>query len=151
MNSIPFEAWAEVDMRSESPESLGRIEEVFVEAMNRALVEENALRRDGEPIALDLEKIGDRPSGEMDPSTPLVQRAMATTLLFDVEPSLGRSSTDSNVPIALGVPAVTIGRGGIGANGHAPDEYWINRDAYLAVQRALLLTVAEAGLAPPVS
>lgn len=151
VNAIPFEAWAEVDMRSESPESLARIEEVFVEAMNRALVEENALRRGGDPLALDLEKIGDRPSGEMPASTPLVQRAMASTLLFDVEPSLGRSSTDSNVPIALGVPAVTIGRGGIGANGHAPDEYWINRDAYLAVQRALLLTVAEAGLAPPVS
>jgi len=51
----------------------------------------------------------------------------------------------------MGFPAVTIGRGGIGRNGHAPEEYWINRDAYLAVQRALLLVVAEAGLAAPVS
>jgi acetylornithine deacetylase/succinyl-diaminopimelate desuccinylase-like protein len=151
VNAIPFEAWAEVDMRSESPESLGRIEAAFIAAMERALDEENALRRDGPELALDLAKIGDRPSGEMDPGTPLVQRAMATTRIFDVEPELSRSSTDSNVPIALGVPAVTIGRGGIGANGHAPEEYWINRDAYVAVQRALLLVVAEAGLAKPVS
>lgn len=151
VNSIPFEAWAEIDMRSISPASLPPMESALIEAMNRALVEENALRRDGDPLSLDLAKIGDRPSGEMDPSIPLVQRSLAITRLFDVEPSLGRSSTDSNVPIALGYPAVTIGRGGIGANGHAPDEYWINRDAYLAVQRALLLTVAEAGLGTPVS
>jgi di/tripeptidase len=68
-----------------------------------------------------------------------------------VEGELARSSTDSNVPIAMGVPAVTIGRGGAGSNGHAPDEYWINRDAFLAVQRALLLVTAEAGFAGPIS
>ena len=151
VNSIPFEAWAEVDMRSESPESLARIEGVFVAAMERALEEENALRRDGPALTLDLAKIGDRPSGEMDPTAPLVQRALAVTHLFDVEPSLSRSSTDSNVPIALGVPAITIGRGGVGGNGHAPDEFWVNRDAYLAVQRAMLIVLAEAGVGTPVS
>src|SRR5690606_14910015 len=102
-------------------------------------------------LTLDLAKIGDRPSGEMDPATPLVQRALAVTSLFDVQGELDRSSTDSNVPIAQGVPAVTIGRGGIGVNSHAPDEYWVNREAWLAVQRALLLVVAEAGFAGPVS
>jgi len=151
VNAIPSEAWAEVDMRSESPESLARIEAAFVAAMERALEEENALRRDGPELTLDLAKIGDRPSGEIDAATPLVQRAMATTRLFDAEPSLSRSSTNSNVPIALGVPAVTIGRGGIGANAHALDEYWINRHAYVAVQRALLMVVAEAGFAAPIS
>ncbi|MDX1494750.1 MAG: M20/M25/M40 family metallo-hydrolase [Longimicrobiales bacterium] len=151
VNSVPFEAWMEVDMRSESPESLARIEEVFLAAMDRALEEENALRREGPVLTVDKAKIGDRPSGEMDPTTPLVQRALAATAAFGVEGELGRSSTDSNVPIALGIPAVTIGRGGIGANGHAPDEYWINRDAPLAVQRALLLVVAEAGFAGPIS
>jgi len=151
VNSVPFETWMEVDMRSESPESLTRIEAAFLAAMDRGVVEENALRREGGPLTVDKAKVGDRPSGEMDPATPLVQRALATTAVFGVEGELARSSTDSNVPIARGVPAVTIGRGGEGANGHAPDEYWINRDAYLAVQRALLLVVAEAGFAGPVS
>ena len=151
VNSIPFESWMEVDMRSVSPESLMRIERVFLAAMRRALDEENALRREGPAITVDIDKIGDRPSGEMDPTTPLVQRALATTVVFDVEGRLARSSTDSNVPIALGVPAVTIGRGGVGGAGHAPGEWWINRDAYLAIQRALLLVVAEAGLAGPIS
>jgi len=151
VNSIPFETWMEVDMRSLSPESLDRIEGVFLAAMQRGLDEENALRREGVALTIDNDKIGDRPSGEGDPSSPLVQRALATTALFGVEGVLGRSSTDSNIPISLGVPAVTIGRGGAGGAGHAPEEFWINRDAYVAVQRALLLVVAEAGMAGPIS
>lgn len=146
VNSIPFESWMEVDMRSVSPESLGEIEAAFVSAMERAVEGENGLRRAGEPIRLDLQKIGDRPSGEMSAATPLVQRAMATTTVFGGTPALGTGSTNSNIPIALGVPAVTIGRGGGGGNAHAPEEYWVNRDGHLAIQRALLLTVAEAGL-----
>jgi acetylornithine deacetylase/succinyl-diaminopimelate desuccinylase-like protein len=146
VNSIPFEAWMEVDMRSESPASLARIEAAFVAAMERAETEENGLRREGDPVRLVLDKIGDRPSGEVPPDTPLVQRAMATSALLGGEPELARSSTNSNIPIALGIPAVTIGRGGAGGNSHAPEEYWVNQDGYLAIQRALLLTVSEAGL-----
>jgi tripeptide aminopeptidase len=151
VNAVPFEAWMEVDMRSVSPESLDRIEGVFLRAMDRALAEENALRREGPPLTVDKDRIGLRPSGELAATTPLVQRALATTEHFGVEGELARSSTDSNVPIALGIPAVTIGRGGESHNGHAPNEFWVNREAYLAVQRALLLVVAEAGLAGPVS
>ena len=146
VNSIPFESWMEVDMRSESPESLSRIEAAFLATMDQGLEEENALRRRGDPLTVDKDKIGDRPSGEMDPSDPLIQRALAATSIFGVEGELARSSTDSNIPISLGTPAVTIGRGGIGGNGHAPNEYWINRDGHLAIQRALLLLVAQAGI-----
>ena len=151
VNSIPAEAWMEVDMRSESPESLERIEQVFLDAMSRGLNEENRLRRSGPPLTLENRKVGDRPSGSLESSLPLIQRALATTAVFGVSGELARSSTDSNVPIALGVPAVTIGRGGIGGEGHSPGEWWINRDGHLAIQRALLLVVAEAGLANPIS
>ena len=151
VNSVPFESWMEVDMRSESPASLARIEQAFLAAMDRGAAEENELRREGDPLQAIKDKIGDRPSGELDPSTPVIQRALAATAEFGVQGELARSSTDSNVPIALGIPAVTIGRGGQGANGHAPDEFWINVDAYLAVQRALVLVVAEAGFAGPIS
>ncbi len=148
VNAIPFEAWAEIDMRSESPQSLATIDAALHAAMQRALGEENGLRRRGDPLTVDLDMIGDRPSGEMDPKAPLVQRAIATTLHFGAEADLGRSSTNSNIPISLGVPAVTIGRGGVGGENHSPGEWWINRDGHLAIQRALLLLVAEAGLAP---
>ena len=146
VNSIPAESWMEVDMRSVSPESLARIEEVFLAAMDRALEEENSLRRDGRPLAVEKLRIGDRPSGEGDPDAPLVQRALAATAHFGVRGQLRRSSTNSNVPIALGVPAVTIGRGGVGFGAHSPGEYWVNVDGHLAIQRALLLLVAEAGV-----
>ena len=151
VNAVPFEAWMEVDMRSISPESLDRIEQVFLAAMDRALAEENGMRREGEPLRVVKDRIGLRPSGELPDDEPIVQRALASSAYFDVEGEVARSSTDSNIPISLGIPAVTIGRGGISANGHAPDEYWINEDAYLAVQRAILLVVAQAGLAGPIS
>lgn len=150
VNAIPFDSWMEVDMRSISPESLARIEQVFLEAMDRGLRDENALRRSGPPLTVDKDRIGDRPSGEGDRDTPLVQRALATTAVFGVQGTLVRSSTDSNIPIALGVPAVTIGRGGMGFGAHSPQEYWINVDGHLAIQRALLLLVAEAGMAGPI-
>ena len=147
VNAIPFQSWMEVDMRSVSPESLARIEAVFLAAMDRAVEEENALRRDGAPLTVEKDRIGDRPSGNGDRSAPLIERALATTAIFGVEGEFSRSSTNSNVPIALGIPAVTIGRGGIGVGAHSPGEYWVNVDGHLAIQRALLLVVAEAGMA----
>ena len=150
VNAIPFESWMEVDMRSVSEESLARIDAAFQDAMRRALAEENALRRDGPEIELELDQIGDRPSGEIADDHPLVQRASEVVRLFGGEPELARSSTDSNIPIALGIPAVTIGSGGIGGGAHSPGEWWINRDGHLAIQAGLLLLVSEAGLAEPV-
>jgi len=149
VNSIPFEAWMEVDMRSVSEESLARIDAAFRAAMREALDEANALRREGPALELELDQIGDRPSGEIPDDQPLVQRAAASIRRFGGEPELGRSSTDSNIPIALGIPAVTIGSGGVGGGAHSPGEWWIDEDGHLAIQAALLLLVSEAGLAEP--
>lgn len=146
VNSIPFEAWMEVDMRSEDPERLNGIDAIFVETMQMALDEYNATGLQGEALTVDIDRIGDRPSGEIAAETPIVQRAMASSLYFGEEPSLSRSSTDSNIPISLGIPAVTMGRGGVGGNNHSLDEWWINRDGHLAIQSALLVVLGEAGL-----
>ena len=146
VNSIPYEAWMEVDMRSIDPDRLAGIDRLFVEAMERALGEQNEERRSGAAMTVDIDQVGDRPSGEIDPATPFVQRALASVVQMGFEPQLARSSTDSNVPIALGIPAVTIGRGGAGGNAHALDEWWLNEDGHLAIQRSLLLILAEAGI-----
>jgi hypothetical protein len=95
-----------------------------------------------------VDQVGNRPSGTLASEHPLVQRAVASSEIFAGFGGLGISSTNSNIPIARGIPAVTIGRGGIGGNTHAPEEWWLNRNGHLAIQRALLLLVAEAGLAP---
>ena len=133
-------------MRSVSNENLEQIDEILQKSVQKALDEENEMRRRGPELTVDVEMIGNRPSGEIDSETPLVQRAMSTAQFFGSEPSLTRSSTDSNIPISLNIPAVTIGRGGAGGNGHSLNEWWLNKDGYLAIQRALLLVVSEAGL-----
>lgn len=135
-------------MRSESPQSLDRIADAFERCVRKAVEEENGVRRDGPPLELKLEQIGLRPSGETDPASPLVQRAMAATRHFGEEPVLSRSSTNSNIPISLGIPAVTIGRGGIGSENHSPSEWWMDVDGYKATQRALLILLAESGMEP---
>lgn len=147
VNSVPFEAWLEVDMRSESQHSLQQIDSIFLAAVQQALVEQNALVRRDDALTVDVQLVGDRPSGETAEDAPLLQRAIAVTRHFGDEPRIGRSSTDSNVPIARGIPAITIGRGGVGGNTHAPDEWWINRNGAEAIRRALIMLVAEAGLA----
>ncbi len=146
VNSIPFESWMEVDMRSASPERLNDIDRIFKEAMNKAVEDYNASGVKGKPIELILEQIGDRPSGELSTDLPLIQRAMAGTKFFDVEPSLTRGSTNSNIPISLGIPAVTLGRGGDGGGAHSLHEWWINKDGADAIKLAMLVTIAEAGL-----
>lgn len=148
MNSVPFESWMEVDMRSESAERLAGIDAIFLASVERALDEQNQGIADGPDLEMELEQVGDRPSGEIDPSEPFVQRAMAAVAHFGFEPRLTRSSTDSNVPIAMGIPAVTIGRGGAGGGNHSLDEWWLNEDGHIAIQRTLLLVLAEAGFAP---
>lgn len=148
VNSIPFEASMQVDMRSLSQERLATIDSLFHRAIRRAVTEMNASRRSGPEVTVEIKMIGDRPSGEVAVDDPLVQRAVAATELFGLEPRLGRSSTDANVPIALGVPAITIGGGGSGGGGHSPGEWFINQNGPRGIQRALLILVAQAGLAP---
>ena len=145
VNSIPFESWMEIDMRSVSPERLDSLDALFRDAMYRARDEQNALSRLGDTLTVELEMIGNRPSGELGAEIPLVQRAMASTAFFGKRPILNRGSTNSNIPIALGIPAVTIGRGGKGANAHSLDEWWLDADGYKATQLALLVLVAESG------
>lgn len=148
VNSIPFEAWMEVDMRSEVQERLVRVDSIFQTAMRRALHEYNATRREGEPLELDVELIGDRPSGEIPVTDPFVQRTVAAALELGLEPDLSRSSTDSNIPISMGIPAVTLDGGGIGGRAHSLDEWFINRNGPLGIQHALLTLLAQAGVTP---
>ncbi len=146
INSIPFESWMEVDMRSNSPERLAGVDEIFQNAIKKALKEQNEIKRRGPELTVDVKMVGDRPSGKHDHDVPLIQRAAASAKFFGAEPSLGSSSTNSNTPIALGVPAITIGRGGAGGGVHSLNEWWLNKDGNKAVFNALVILLAEAGI-----
>ena len=147
VNAVPHESWAEVDLRSVDPEQLGRMDDVLRGAVERALDEQNRRRDRGQPLAATIEPIGDRPSGTVDPGTPLVRLALAVTRFLGLSPRLDAASTDANLPIADGIPAVTIGRGGSGGGAHSLGEWWTAKDAHVGTERALLLLVAAAGLA----
>lgn len=146
VNSIPFETWIEVDMRSVSPEKLTGIENIFLAQINKALNDFNTTVKKGPKLTLNLEKIGERPSGELPESLPLIQRAIAATSYFKAEPVLTHGSTNSNIPISLGVPSITIGRGGKSGGAHSLDEWWLNEKGADAIKLALLILVAEAGI-----
>jgi tripeptide aminopeptidase len=146
VNAIPFDAWIEVDMRSENNARLLQIDSMFKAAVRTALSEQNRLVRHGNPLTVEVKLVGDRPSGAVAADAPLVRRALAAARHLGAEPELESSSTDANVPIARGIPAITIGSGGVGGNAHAPDEWWLNRDGARGIQRVLVTLLLEAGL-----
>ncbi|WP_245750698.1 M20/M25/M40 family metallo-hydrolase [Flagellimonas taeanensis] len=146
VNSIPFESWMEVDMRAIDPMNLDEIEAIFKTSVEKAITEyNNSGVRD--KVTYELTKIGDRPSGELPPSLPLIQRSMAATQYFGVTPSLGRGSTNINIPVSKGIPSVCIGRGGKGGGAHSLHEWYLNDEpGDESIQLALLITLAQAGL-----
>jgi acetylornithine deacetylase/succinyl-diaminopimelate desuccinylase-like protein len=146
INSIPFESNMQIDIRSVEPARLDEMETLLNKAVQEALNHQNGLKRRGPELKVEIDKIGNRPSGTLSDQLPLVQRTLAATRLFGVEPYLTRGSTNSNIPIALGIPAVTIGRGGKGGKAHSLDEWWVNEDGHKAIQLALLILLSEAGI-----
>jgi len=147
INSIPFEAWMEIDMRSGDQSKLDDIDAVLQGAIAEALAAENEGRAKGEALTVEVKRVGTRPAAKGDSQSALVQRAMAAATALGVAPSLRISSTDSNLPISLGVPAVTMSRGGKNGGAHSLDEWWQDVDGYLGPQLGLLTLLAEAGLA----
>ncbi|MBW3552906.1 MAG: M20/M25/M40 family metallo-hydrolase [Gemmatimonadetes bacterium] len=149
VNSVPFEAWMEVDMRSVDDERLRGIDALFRRTVHEAVAEQNGRPRRGDSLTVELELVGDRPSGSIAADAPLIQRARAAISHFGLEPSLGRSSTDSNIPISRGIQAVTLGGGGEGSGAHSLHEWWLDRDSHIAIQRTLLVVLAQTGLVAP--
>jgi acetylornithine deacetylase/succinyl-diaminopimelate desuccinylase-like protein len=146
INSIPEEAWLEVDLRSTSSAMLDRFDREVRIIVRAAAQQENARRATATPpLSHDVLVIGDRPSGELPADHPLVVTAIEATQLIDREPELAAASTDANIPIALGIPAIAIGAGGRGGDAHTPGEWYDNVDGPLGIARAMtiLATAAE--------
>ena len=119
INSIAFESWMEIDMRSGDQGKLDEIDAVLQRAVQEALVEENAARLEGPELTVDVQRVGTRPAALGDPDSLLVQHAAAAMHEFGIEAELRISSTDANHPISIGVPAITMSRGGISEGAHS--------------------------------
>ncbi len=148
VNSIPPDAMMEVDLRSESAEELLKLDAFFRRAVREATEDENAARRAGErPLELTVQLIGERPSGETPAKAAIVQLALEATEAVGARARLNQASTDSNLPISLGIPAITIGAGGMSGNSHTLEEWYDPRGRDVGLKRGLLLALAIIGVA----
>ncbi|PZR10289.1 MAG: peptidase M20 [Azospirillum brasilense] len=150
INAIPEEAWMEVDLRSESAEALAALEERFLATLPQAAADEDAARdvkRGG--IQVEVRQVGDRPAGTTPREARIVRLAEAVIAARGYAPKLEASSTDSNIPISLGIPAVTVASGGTGGRAHSLEE-WIDvapEESAKGIATALGVIVSVAGLA----
>lgn len=144
VNSIAFEAWMEVDMRSADAAALTALDANFQKALDVAMAEEN--ERWGNRGRLEVERtlVGDRPAGRVAASSPIVVTAVSVTRALGLPVTLDEGSTDSNIPINLGIPAVTIDGGGRGEGAHSLGESFDTTNSWQGTARALLLAIALA-------
>jgi acetylornithine deacetylase/succinyl-diaminopimelate desuccinylase-like protein len=132
----------EVDMRSSDPAQLAAVDGTFQKAVDAAVAEEN--QRWGKPnvISATKELVGDRPAGSTPENSPIVRTGLATATALGFTANLGEGSTDSNIPMSMKIPAITIGGGGRGREAHALTESFDTTDSWHGTQHALLLTIA---------
>jgi tripeptide aminopeptidase len=153
VNSIPFEGSMEVDMRSESATELASVDAKIQKILRDALAAENARwpgpRAAAAKLSLVIDTIGIRPTGGQADAAPIVQTALNAAKALGFTSQTSASSTDANIPISLGIPAIRIGGGGQGGGAHALGEWYIDTpNSYLGPQWAALLVSALAGVAP---
>lgn len=147
VNVIPQSASMDVDLRSVSDPELARLEDFLLMALNRAVIDENVMRAaSGKKLKADVRLIGNRPSGETPRESYLVRTAMEASRVLGITPILNRASTDANIPISLGIPAITIGAGGKSNDSHRLSEWFDPTGRELGYKRALLLALGLAGL-----
>ena len=144
VNSIPAEAWMEMDMRSSDPAALESLDAQFHRALKEAVEEENRRWNNQGPVSVSAELVGMRPGGRTPESSAIVATALAVTKALGLETSLREGSTDANVPMNLGIPAITIGGGGKGEGAHTLRETFDTRESWQGTLRALLLAIALA-------
>lgn len=144
INAIPAQAWLEIDLRSERRDALEELETRARDILLRAARAESSA---AEEVGCDIVVFGDRPAGATPADHPLVRLCQAATRTINRVPELTSSSTDANVAMAAGIPAVAIGAGGEAGGMHTTSEWYENDEGALGIERALLISLCAAGLA----
>jgi acetylornithine deacetylase/succinyl-diaminopimelate desuccinylase-like protein len=139
INAIPQEAWVELELRCVSEEILARLEGSIRRTLADVLESSRRGAVEGtEGLRAEVEGMGTRPAGETDGRELLVRAAVAATRALAATPELAVSSTDANIPMSLGIPAITMGAGGEAGQAHTTDEWYRNVQGPDGVVRALL-------------
>ncbi len=152
VNSIPQSASAKVDIRSERESIIQDLAESLKRCVDRAIQQEQDQSRRGK-LSLRLREIGARPGGSLAPDSPLLAVASAVDRELGIQGVADTSSTDANIPLSLGIPAIAIGAGGAGGGAHTTEEWYRPEGRDLGLRRAFLLlctmrAAAGANLAP---
>ncbi len=150
INSIPYEAHLKVDVRSESESELARLESALRECMAAGVRDEMDSSRDRSRGKLEwkVELLGSRPGGELAAGSPLLAALRAADVMVENESRIERSSTDANIPLSLGIDAMSIGAGGNGGGAHSLQEWYDPTGREMGLKRALLTLLGIADVAP---
>src|SRR5262249_8485086 len=148
VNSIPHEAKFKVDIRSESEDELVRLESAFRECVAAGVRDETEAARDRTRGKLEFKGdiLGVRPAGELRVDSPLLAALRAADAFVGNQSRLERSSTDANVPLSVGIDAISIGAGGTGGGAHSLEEWYEPAGREMGLKRALLTLIGIAGL-----
>lgn len=152
VNAIPQSASVDVDMRSTDASEIDRLERYLRRAAEKAVSQE--LRRASDEagrIQVQIELLGERPAGEVPPDSRLLHVAAEATRAFGVEPVWECASTDANIPISVGIPAIALGSGGLSGGVHTLHEWYDPCTRETGIKRALLAALALTSLAESVA
>jgi tripeptide aminopeptidase len=149
VNSVPHEARLKVDIRSESEEELARLESALRECIVAGVRDEMDSSRDRSKGKLEwkVELLGSRPGGELAPDSPLLAALLAADDFVGNRSRIERSSTDANIPLSLGIDAISIGAGGSGGGAHSLQEWYDSAGREAGLKRALLTILGISGVA----
>jgi len=136
INSIPSEARAKVDLRSESAARIDEMAILLTASVDQAIATENT--RGTGRVAAKIKEIGSRPGGGLAADAPILEYMRAVDAHLGIRSHLDCSSTDANIPLSLGIPAVSIGTGGQGGGAHTSAEWYQPEGRELGLRRILL-------------
>lgn len=146
VNAIAGEASMSVDLRSTDERSLKLLEKHFLKMIEEAVQEENA-RWNSDQLTVSIKKIGDRPSATQSKDIPIIRAAVCAQKSLDRRPRLANpSSTDANYPMSLGIPSITLGRGGKGGKTHTLEEWHNPSGGHKAIQSHFLTIISLVGI-----
>lgn len=149
VNSIPSSASVKIDLRSEEESELGKMEAALREGMQAGMREEiTATHSLGDALQLNIRSLGARPAGKLPENSPLLETVRSVDQYLGVRSRLERSSTDANIPLSQGIPAIALGGGGKGGGSHTLSEWYDPTGRELGLKRLVLITLALAGVQP---
>ena len=149
VNSIPHEARLKVDIRSESEDELTRLESALRECIAAGVRDETDSARDRSKGKLEwkVELLGSRPGGELPSDSPLLAALRAADEFVGNVSRIERSSTDANIPLSMGIDALSIGAGGNGGGAHSLQEWYDSAGREAGLKRTLLTVLGISGVA----